>query len=192
MPPSLPFQTAGLIHANSGASQVPYLLSKLSDATAPTVQHGAALGLGLAAMGLARDDVHDALKNALFSDEAVTGEACGFGLGLNMLGTLNSDALEMMISYANDTKHEKIIRGLGIGIALIQYNRREQADTYIERLVKDKDPILRAAGCHSVALAYAGTNNNAVIRKLLHITVTDANDDVRRAAATALGFVLIR
>ena len=59
---------------------------------------------------------------------------------------------------------------------------------------------------HMIALAYAGTNDNKAIRKsdlplldlfahssrLLHVGVSDVNDDVRRAAITALGFLLFR
>lgn len=43
---------------------------------------------------------------------------------------------------------------------------------------------------YTIALAYAGTANNSAIRKLLHVAVSDANDDVRRSAVTALGFVM--
>lgn len=41
-------------------------------------------------------------------------------------------------------------------------------------------------------MAYAGTADNKAIRKLLHVAVSDVNDDVRRAAVTALGFILYR
>lgn len=41
-------------------------------------------------------------------------------------------------------------------------------------------------------MAYAGTGNNKAIRKLLHVAVSDVNDDVRRAAVTGLGFILFR
>ena len=53
-----------------------------------------------------------------------------------------------------------------------------------------QDAILRYGGMYTIALAYAGTANNQAIRKLLHVAVSDANDDVRRAAVTALGFVM--
>ncbi len=39
-------------------------------------------------------------------------------------------------------------------------------------------------------MAYVGTANNVAIKRLLHIAVSDVSDDVRRAAVTALGFVL--
>lgn len=41
-------------------------------------------------------------------------------------------------------------------------------------------------------MAYSGTGNNKAIRKLLHVAVSDVNDDVRRASVTAIGFVLSR
>ena len=41
-------------------------------------------------------------------------------------------------------------------------------------------------------MAYCGTGNNKAIRRLLHVAVSDVNDDVRRAAVTALGFILFR
>src|SRR3954466_16045844 len=41
-------------------------------------------------------------------------------------------------------------------------------------------------------MAYSATGNNKAIRRLLHVAVSDVNDDVRRAAVTALGFILLR
>merc|ERR1712151_358875 len=39
-------------------------------------------------------------------------------------------------------------------------------------------------------MAYVGTSHSASIRKLLHVSVSDVSDDVRRAAVMALGFVM--
>ena len=39
-------------------------------------------------------------------------------------------------------------------------------------------------------MAYAATADNAAIRRLLHVAVSDVSDDVRRAAVTCLGFLL--
>jgi 26S proteasome regulatory subunit N2 len=41
-------------------------------------------------------------------------------------------------------------------------------------------------------MAYKGTGSNTAIRRLLHIAVSDVNDDVRRGAVTSLGFILFR
>ena len=122
----------------------------------PQVRHGGCLGLGLAAMGTARQDCYDQLKFCLYQDDAVTGEAAGLAMGLVMLGTKSAQAIEDMVAYAQDTQHEKILRGLALGIALTMYGRLEEADALIESLSKDKDPILRRSGMYTIALAYAG------------------------------------
>merc|ERR1712073_229387 len=79
-----------------------------------------------------------------------------------------------------------------VGISLVMYGRLEEADPLIESLTRDKDAILRRSGMYTIAMAYCGTGNNPAIRKLLHVAVSDVNDDVRRAAVTGLGFLLFK
>jgi hypothetical protein len=67
-----------------------------------------------------------------------TGEAAGLALGLVMLGSKNAQAIEDMVGYAQETQHEKILRGLAVGIALVMYGRMEEADALIESLCRDK------------------------------------------------------
>ncbi|KAL8279340.1 hypothetical protein RQP46_008152 [Phenoliferia psychrophenolica] len=184
----------GLVHANHGNTEtLEYLKNALrSGAQNEVIQHGAALGLGVAAMGSGNEEIYDQLRDVLFNDSAIAGEAAGYAMGLVMLGTGSSKALEEMLQYAHETQHEKIIRGLAIGIAFLYYGKEEEADFLIEKLLADPDAILRYGGIHTIALAYAGTSNNKAIRKLLHVAVSDVNDDVRRAAVTSLGFILFR
>lgn len=185
----------GLIFANHGVGITEYLCTQLEQAKTEVVQHGACLGLGLAAMGTQtaeKRDVFEALKIVLYNDSAVAGEAAGLAMGLVMLGTADGAALSDMTQYCCETQHEKIIRGLGMGIAFIMLGRQTQADQLIDQLCEDKDALLRMAGVHTIALAYVGTNENKIIRRLLHIAVSDVSDDVRRAAVCALGFVLCR
>lgn len=182
----------GLIHANHGADAVEYLKTQFSQAEEEVVQHGGALGLGIAGMGTGDSEVFEKLKGVLFQDSALNGEAVGLAMGLIMLGTGNGKALEDMITYAHETTHEKIVRGVAIGMALIMYGRQEGADVLIEGLLNDPDPTLRYGGIMTVALAYCGTGSNKAIRKLLHIAVSDVNDDVRRIAVMSLGFILFR
>jgi len=160
--------------------------NKGGDDKAETIQHGACLGIGLAGMATGNEELLEDLKSVLFSDSAVAGEAAGLAMGLVMLGTANGRACEEMLSYAQDTQHEKIIRGLSIGMALIMYGREEGADTLIEQLTRHKDPILRYGGMYTIATAYAGTGSNKAIRRLLHVAVSDVSNDVRRAPLRAL------
>ncbi|KAF7269013.1 hypothetical protein GWI33_017934 [Rhynchophorus ferrugineus] len=182
----------GLIHANHGANIIDYLLAQLKDAQNEMVRHGGCLGLGLAAMGTHRQDVYEQLKFNLYQDDANTGEAAGIAMGMVMLGSRSASAIEDMVAYALESQHEKILRGLAVGIAFNMYGRLEEAEPLIQQLTTDKDPILRRSGMYTIAMAYCGTGHNQAIRKLLHVAVSDVNDDVRRAAVTALGFLLFR
>uniref|UniRef100_A0A0D3GXK4 26S proteasome non-ATPase regulatory subunit 1 homolog n=1 Tax=Oryza barthii TaxID=65489 RepID=A0A0D3GXK4_9ORYZ len=179
----------GLIHANHGEGIKQFLRESLRNTSSEVVQHGACLGLGLAALGTADEEIFEDVKNILYTDSAVAGEAAGIGMGLLMAGTASEKAGEML-AYAHDTQHEKIIRGLSLGIALTVYGREEEADTLIEQMTRDQDPILRYGGMYALALAYRGTANNKAIHQLLHFAVSDVSDDVRRTAVLALGFVL--
>ncbi|VAH09609.1 unnamed protein product [Triticum turgidum subsp. durum] len=179
----------GLIHANHGEGIKQFLRESLRNTSAEVIQHGACLGLGLASLGTADEEVFEDIKNVLYTDSAVAGEAAGIGMGLLMVGTASEKAGEML-AYAHDTQHEKIIRGLALGIALTMYGREEEADTLIEQMTRDQDPILRYGGMYTLALAYRGTANNKAIHQLLHFAVSDVSDDVRRTAVMGLGFVL--
>ncbi|KAF6144295.1 hypothetical protein GIB67_024522 [Kingdonia uniflora] len=179
----------GLIHANHGEGIKQFLRDSLHNTTVEVIQHGACLGLGLAALGTADEAIYEDVKNVLYTDSAVAGEAAGISMGLLMVGCGSEKAGEML-AYAHETQHEKIIRGLALGIALTVYGREEEADTLIEQMTRDQDPILRYGGMYALALAYSGTANNKAIRQLLHFAVSDVSDDVRRTAVLALGFVL--
>lgn len=58
-------------------------------------------------------------------------------MGLLMLGSGQEKCVEEMLQYARETQHEKIIRGLAMGVAFIYYGRQEEADNVIERLLGD-------------------------------------------------------
>lgn len=182
----------GLIYANHGGNVLDYLVKQFQNATEEVIQHGGALGVGVAGMGTGSEEIFEAFKTVLYSDSAVNGEAVGLSMGLVMLGTGSIKALEDMIQYAHDTQHEKIVRGLAMGMALIMYARQEAADELINGLLDDPDPTLRYGGIMTIALAYCGTGSNKAVRRLLHVAVSDVSDDVRRVAVMSLGFVLFR
>ncbi|TVY31724.1 26S proteasome non-ATPase regulatory subunit [Lachnellula subtilissima] len=182
----------GLIYANHGADALEYLKGQFNEAQEEVIQHGGALGLGIAGMATGSESIYENLKGVLYTDSALNGEAVGLAMGLIMLGTGNEKAVADMITYAHETQHEKIVRGLAVGIALIMYGRQEGADQLIEGLLHDPDPTLRYGGIMTVALAYCGTGSNKAVRQLLHVAVSDVSDDVRRIAVMSLGFILFR
>ena len=53
------------------------------------VINGASLGVGLTAFASSDQNLYEELKNVLFTDSAVTGEAAALAIGLIMVGTQN-------------------------------------------------------------------------------------------------------
>ena len=86
----------------------------------------------------------------------------------------------------------QIIRGIALGVALMHYQKEEEADGVIDSLISDRDPVLRYGAMYTIAMAYVGTGNNDAIRKLLGVAVSDVSNDVRMAAIISLAFVLFK
>lgn len=182
----------GLVCANHKGKAVEFIRAKFKEHPDEVVQHGGALGLGVAGMASGDESLYDDLKMVLQTDSAINGEAVGLSMGLVMLGSGSVSALADMVQYAHDTQHEKIVRGLAMGMAMIMYGRQEGADEVIQGLLNDPDATLRYGGIMTIAMAYVGTGSNKAVRKLLHVAVSDVSDDVRRIAVLSLGFILFR
>jgi 26S proteasome regulatory subunit N2 len=183
------------------------------------ISHGAALGVGLTAMGTNNIDILQELKEVLYTDSAVAGEAAAISMGLvlvgsgagnlmdvssltsmgdqELTGSMNhsEEISELVIelkNYAKETQHEKIIRGIAMALALINYGQEDNADPTIDEMKASRDPIMRYGAQYALGLAYCGTGSNKAIRSLLHSAVSDVNDDVRAAAVISLAFVLFK
>lgn len=179
---------------------IDYLLKALADNNAEEVKHGACLGLGLVAMGTGNEKAYSALRSVVLDDRANSGEAAGIAQGLLLLGQklewvdqgTGNVAINEMLASARETQHEKITRGLTMGIALACYGKEEFADALIKEMLDDKDAAIRYGGVYAMGMAYAGTGNCHALRTLLHVAVSDVADDVRRGATSNIGFVLAR
>lgn len=141
----------GLIHAGDRDQDIiKFILGALKNPaynSNETLIHGACLGLGLVNLGSCDEEdnltMYEELKNVLFTDSATTGEAAGLAIGLTMMGSANQYVIQDLLGYAHETQHEKIIRSIAMALALIMYGKEESADTLIEQLCLEKDPILR-------------------------------------------------
>ena len=68
--------------------------------------------------------MYNEIKKVVYLENAVAGEAAGLAMGLTLLGSGNGEALGEMYQYASEeTQHEKIIRGLSMGMAMICYGQ---------------------------------------------------------------------
>lgn len=185
----------GLMNAGSeGAaiSERAYFLEQLGRTDNEVLLHGICLGMGSLAMSSGDMELVEAAKSVLYQDNAVSGEAAAIAIGLILHGTGAHETANELLQYAQETQHEKTIRGLAMAIALIYAGQRDRADALIARLTggEQRDPLLRYGGMWLVATAYAGCSDRGALGRLLHAAVSDASDDVRRAAVSALGLVL--
>ncbi len=190
----------GLVHTGDrDQSVIDFILSAIknpSNNSNETLIHGACLGLGLVNLLSSEEEqnlaIYEELKNILFTDSATTGEAAALAIGLTMMSSANEIVIQDLITYAHETQHEKIIRSIALALALIMCGKEENADTLIQQLCTDQDPILRFGGMYMIGLAYVATSNNTALRKLLHFAVSDVSDDVRRAAVTNIGLLMLK
>lgn len=199
----------GLIHGSHAGSSTAkrleasyFLRNHLRNSHAnEVISHGAALGVGLTSFGSSDIDVVNELKELLYTDSAVAGEAAAYSMGMvlvgsgagNALSSANDELTEIVTelrNYSRETHHEKIIRGISMCLALVNFGQEENADATIEEMRADRDPIIRYGAMYGLALAYCGTGSNKAIRILLHTAVSDVSDDVRMASVIGLALVL--
>ncbi|KAI3633979.1 hypothetical protein MIR68_007583 [Amoeboaphelidium protococcarum] len=187
------YYALGLIHVGdqSQVEVVDTLKAGMRHAN-PVVQNGACLGMGACALATKDEQLGEALKNILYGDAAVSGEAASLAIGMVNAGAHNDALCEELLQYARVNKHDKIIRALTVGIGMIQFGRGSAADKLIESMLADNEACIRNGGVHCLMSAYCATGSNVALKKLLHIAATDVSDDVRRVSVIALGFVLAR
>ena len=181
----------GLIHANRGLSEraeegavagqdiLSYLTAQLESSESPVVQAGACLGLGLAGMTAGTDAMYDKMTEVMYQDDAVGGEAAAVAIGLLFAGRGGADASAAKavaegLTQAHDTKHEKIIRGIGMSMGLISFGQEEAADPLIDQLSLDQDPILRYGGMFTIGLAYTCVARSTRAARAQHARSTRA------------------
>ena len=87
------------------------------------------------------------MKETLYNDSAVAGEAAGLAMGLTMLGRPTNEIKDEMLLYAHETQHEKIIRGLAIGVAFLYYGRQEEADQVVKDMCADGVCTCKLGNC---------------------------------------------
>lgn len=202
--PVLPYQEAGALYALGlivsplGMARdrvtIDYIAENLRMySSSQQMVHGASLGLGLAAMGLQDEELFDALLNCVTGSDAVGGEGAAVGVGLLMMASGNQAVLESLKNIATEESQlEKVIRGAVMAMALVNLGRENEAQELANELLDSADPWVRLGGCFVVGLAYAGTENTTAIERLLHVTVKDTSDDVRRNAAMMVGFLTFK
>jgi len=93
------------------------------------VQHSATFGLGIAGMGGRSSNSCNSLKETLFNDFSVAGNAASYAMGLVVLGSADPTCAEEMLTYAKETHHleeDHLQSSHGVSIHLLWLTRRSQ------------------------------------------------------------------
>jgi 26S proteasome regulatory subunit N2 len=105
----------GLIHANHGDGILPFLLESGRSSGNEVIQHGACLGMGLAALGTANEEVYTDMFRILRTDGAVAGEGAGIGMGLLLAGRRVGEQAagdsQLLPQDAAREDHPRLLRG---------------------------------------------------------------------------------
>lgn len=188
----------GLMYGDHGDQLSSYLEKKLATETGvygyedEVIRHGNCLGLGLCNIATRNKEVYKMIEEVLEQNLYTSGSAAGLALGLIMLGSANDEKAVDMLDFAAITEQESITRSLTLSLAFVFYLQGSGAEDMIDTLLEVRNPIMRYGGAFTIALAYAGTQNTKAIQRLLQLVISDASDDVRRAAGIGLGFLFIR
>ncbi|AFN82514.1 proteasome regulatory subunit 2 [Encephalitozoon romaleae SJ-2008] len=192
----------GLIKAGTFSEEdTEYLLYFLDteDTLTPELAYGVCLGLGLINMGSANSEILSKLKELSKVDRTLLVEASVYGMGMLGLNSWNVEILEDLKAISGDTEFERVKIATGVAFSLVLmfseemfYDEgtmaNEDSRNYINELLSDKDPIVKAGGVLSLGSAFVGTGRLSVISFLLPY-INDGSDDVKRAAVIAIGLV---
>lgn len=154
--------------------------------------HGQLFHLGMRHVFSGNEKLTEAIKEKIYQERATQGEAAGYAIGLVQAGHLNVDLIEELVNCARNNPHDRIARPSMFAIALMGMGHENNVDGIYEKLIKERDPIVRLGAVGMLALAFVGTSDNKTISKLLSIAATDLSSDVRRVAVIGLAFVLLK
>ena len=187
----------GLIFPGRGTEIMPEIVQGLKlgkNNKSDVLKHGGCLGVGLAGISTEDYNLYNEVKEVMnddhLEDTATSGMAAAMAMGLIMMGSGNFEVVNEMMEFAQTTIHERVRRGMGIGIALTMLGMQDKADNIIDIMLKDPLNEMKYGGVYTIAMAYLGTANQNAVSKLLQVTMTERNEDVKRAAVSCIGFVL--
>jgi len=176
----------------SSSSSDDYLSKLIDTELDEIVYHGLLLGLGCQYVNSSNSNTSiDRIKHLLYLDSATIGESSGICLGMIKYQSKDESLLLELRDYLRETQHEKIQRGLAIGIGLIGSN--SSSSSYND-MIKSEISIERYAGVLGLGVGNSNSsssqNTNTTLQSLLHTIVSDSDDDVRRIATICVGLVL--
>ncbi|GAB4817108.1 hypothetical protein N2152v2_004154 [Parachlorella kessleri] len=159
----------GLIHANHGHDARQLLLDSLRATQQEVIQHGACLGLGIAGLGTEDEEAFEDVKNVLYMDNAVAGEAASIALGLLSVVTTTN-------AFCNSFAGEAA--GIALGLLSVVTTTNAFCNSFAGE----------AAGI-ALGLLYAGSGSDKAAELLAYAHDTQHEKIIR---GVALGLALVQ
>lgn len=156
------------------------------------VLHGQLFNMGFRYAFSRNQVLTEAIKGKIYQERAVQGEAAGYALGLVQAANLDLDLAEELINGATNNPHERIARASMFALALMGLQHESKVNGVYQRLIGERDAIIRFGAVGLLGMGYAGTSENSAISKLLKVAGTDLSNDVRRLAVICLALVLVK
>lgn len=158
----------------------------------PAIKYGACLGLALSGIRTIGDplksETYRLVKNTITTD-SLAGEGAALSIGLLFTGTSSSHLLEDVSLLIQEIEYERIRKTLVLSLGLVFLGRKDDSVKIFDKLILEKNPGIRQGAVFLYSLAFVGTGDIFVSKKLLKILTIDPDDNVKKATVIGLGFV---
>ena len=189
--------------SNSGIwnelDQAKGILEEMIESDNAQVKMGAAMGLGIAYAGTAREDFLDILTPLLLDEEIGpdTAAFAAISLGLIFVSRCEEEVintiLTCLMSRAESELDQTISKFFCVGLALTYLGQQEKCEPAIETLKAIEHPIARYAEVCVQAAAYIGSGNVLKIQEFLKIATPHETDEQKTLpqSMAVIGIALI-
>jgi len=190
----------GIVSANVRSECDPALalMADKVESDKPAIQRiGAALGLGLAYAGTARDEILELLSPVIADPEVDIDlfSLAALALGFVFVGTGKADIadtiLQGMLDRSEKVMEDTMARFACLGLGLLFLGRQEAADITMEALQAVPGQIGKYCSFTVETCAYAGSGNVIKIQKLLGVCAEHLEENNSHQGVALLGIALV-
>nr|UXY87417.1 26S proteasome regulatory subunit [Cryptomonas sp.] len=156
------------------------------------VKNGINLGLSIFNKMSSKDNSKENFFWTLVSDITVnskTGQSSALSLGLYFQDDKSKYILKNVLKLTKLVENEKIIKFLFVSLTIIYSKDKEIAGQLFDKFILSKNPLVRSGAVYIYTLAFYGSANHRIVKKILEIVSKDLDNVVKKACIIGLGFL---
>ena len=168
--------------------------SNLEENKYQMIRNGAYLAIALSTGISIKTKFKENFFNRLITNIAISskiGELSALSFGLYIQNDLSKYVLKSLLKIINIVRNEKMIRFLFFSITLIYKNNKEVAEHLFEKLFIHQNPIIRCGAISIYTVAFNGSCNLKITKKILESISKDLDDTVKKTLIMSLGFLFL-